>query len=267
MKDTEEIRYPQPRHLLLSIPFTALLLILRVVFQRTIALPLGRKMGLKEKVRKKVSPNAVLEAYYRTHQKQPKERDLIGLAKQCDLQPRQVERWFQSRLKQDQLSLTEKFCEASWMTTVTGTTSIIGLAILYEKSWFWNDRECWIGYPCQLTKVFVYVKWQRTSEISFILFAIMYLSVRIVIFPYKVLYNTYYYTTELIKPFFGYYFMNANLMVLQLLSIFWAFLIFKMMYKFLQFGTMKKDIRSDSEDNNSDEEETEQKEASTELCM
>ncbi|XP_054836267.1 ceramide synthase 4-like [Eublepharis macularius] len=340
MKETEEIRYPQPCHLLLSIPFTALLLILRVVFQRTIALSLGRKMGLKEKVRKEVSPNAVLEAYYRTHQKQPKERELKGLAKQCDLQPRKVERWFRSRLKQDQLSLTEKFCEASWMAIFSVITFIMGLAVFYDKSLFWDDREWWTGYPRQpllpstfayymlqlsiycsisitlffqrkkkfdeqllhhavtiflicysycanylrigtlvififecstffmaLTKVFIYVKWQRTSKTLFILFAIMFFSCRIVIFPYKVLYNTYYCTMEFVKPFFGYYLINASLMVLQLLSIFWTFLIFKMMYKLLKFGTMKKDIRSDSEDSKSDKEETEQKEASTESCM
>ncbi|ETE56317.1 hypothetical protein L345_17972, partial [Ophiophagus hannah] len=37
--------------------------------------------------------------------------DLSTLAKQCNLQPRQVERWFRYRLNQDRPSLTKKFCE------------------------------------------------------------------------------------------------------------------------------------------------------------
>ncbi|XP_054835679.1 ceramide synthase 4-like [Eublepharis macularius] len=335
MKETEEIRYPQPRHLLLSIPFTALILILEFVFKRAIALPLSRKMGLKEKVRKKVSPNVVLEAYYKTHhRKKPAERELNGLAKQCNMQPRQVERWFRSRLKQDQPTLTEKFCESSWIATCNMISFVVGLAVLCDKSWFWDVHECWNGYPHQpllssvftyymlqlsiycassitlgfyvkkdfkeqlvhhaasvilisysycanylrigtvimfilesstffldLTKAFNYAKWHRTSEFLFILFSVIFIFVRLVIFPYKVLYNTFYYPIEFYPPFFGYYFMNALLMVIQLLSIIWSCLIIPMVYKFLKYDTMKNDVRSDSEDSEKDKEETEQKEA------
>ncbi|KAL8177545.1 UNVERIFIED_CONTAM: hypothetical protein K2H54_011937 [Gekko kuhli] len=80
---------------------------------RFVALPLSGRLGLQEKVRRKPSPNAVLEAFYSKHRKGPEERQLSGLAKQCDLQPGQMERWFRSRLRQDQPSLTKKFCE-SW---------------------------------------------------------------------------------------------------------------------------------------------------------
>ncbi|KAL8177486.1 UNVERIFIED_CONTAM: hypothetical protein K2H54_008535 [Gekko kuhli] len=43
---------------------------------RAVALPLSRRLGLQEKVRRKPSPNAVLEAFYSKHQKGPEEPTL-----------------------------------------------------------------------------------------------------------------------------------------------------------------------------------------------
>ncbi|XP_054836264.1 ceramide synthase 4-like [Eublepharis macularius] len=330
MKETEEIRYPQPRHLLLSIPFALLLIGLQFIFERTVAVPLSRKMGLGEKVQKKASPNAVLETFYRRYQKRPKESELNGLAKQCDLQPREVERWFRSRLNQDQPSLTQKFCEVSWRSTFYVTSCIMCLIILHDKSWFWDHRECWTGYPQQplvpsiaayyivqlsfywslvinlpfevnrkdfkeliihhaatifliiysycanylrigtlvmiihdasdcfleLAKVFNYLKWRWTCDTLFVVFAISFLFTRLVLFPFKLLYNTYYYSMEHHKPFFGYYFMNALLMVLYLVQLFWCYLVIQKVYKVLAHGTIEKGTRSDSEDSEDDEKET-----------
>lgn len=53
------------------------------------------------------------------------------------------------------------------------------------------------------------------------------------------LHNTYYYSMQLYQPFFGYYFMNALLMVLQLLHIFWSCLIIHMVYRFILCGTVR----------------------------
>ncbi|KAH0625993.1 hypothetical protein JD844_034392 [Phrynosoma platyrhinos] len=292
MKETEEIRYPQPRHLLLSVPFALLLVAIRFVFER--------------------------------------------LSKQCDLQPRQVERWFRYRHNWDRPSLTKKFCEASWRFTFYVTSFCTGVATLYnpaswwlglksvqlffrpcvflQKPWFWDHRECWVGYPQQAflppplspfqdfheqivhhaatiflisfsycanyirigtlvmiihdapdcilepTKIFNYLKWRRICDALFLTFSALFLLTRLVIFPYKVLYNTYYYSMEIFQPFFGYYFMNALLMTLQLLHIFWSCLIIHMVYKFMKCGTMEKDLRSDTEDSEKDEDETGQRE-------
>lgn len=41
---------------------------------------------------------------------------------------------------------------------------------------------------------------------------------------------------EEFQPFFGYYFFNGLLLVLQGLHIFWAWLILRMVYKFLCHG-------------------------------
>uniref|UniRef100_A0A8C6VBJ1 Homeobox domain-containing protein n=1 Tax=Naja naja TaxID=35670 RepID=A0A8C6VBJ1_NAJNA len=111
MQDTEDIRYPQPHHLLLCFPIALLLIALRFLFYRKIAIPLSKKLGLQEKVRRKPSPNLILEAFYTKWRKNPQKVKVSGLAKQCDLPTRQVERWFRYRLNQNRPSVTKKFCE------------------------------------------------------------------------------------------------------------------------------------------------------------
>ncbi|XP_026580231.1 ceramide synthase 3-like, partial [Pseudonaja textilis] len=157
MQNTEDILYPQPHHLLLCLPIALLLIMLRVLFYRKIAIPLSKKLGLQEKVRRKPSPNPILEAFYTKWRKNPQKEEVSGLAKQCDLQPRQVERWFRYRLNQNQPSLTKKFCEASWRTVHSLIFVFMGLAVLYDKPWFWNIRECWVGFPLKPLHPSLYV--------------------------------------------------------------------------------------------------------------
>ncbi|XP_053155830.1 ceramide synthase 4-like isoform X2 [Hemicordylus capensis] len=313
MKETEETRYPQPKHLLVSLPCALLLIGLRFIFERFVAVPLSQKMGLKERLLRKASPNPVLEAFYAAHHRSPKEGELSGLAKQCDLQPRQVERWFRCRRNQDRPSLTKKFCEASWRTTFYLTSFCTGLATLYDPLLYstFGYYMLELSFYCSLvitlpfdvkrkdfyeqivhhaitislisfsycanyirigtlvmiihdasdcflepTKIFNYLKWRKICDLLFIIFSAIFLFTRLVVFPYKVLYNTYYYSMEIYQPFLGYYLMNGLLMVLQLLHIFWSCMIIHMVYRFLLRGTMERDLRSDSEDSENNEEET-----------
>ncbi|KAM6465584.1 ceramide synthase 4-like [Liasis olivaceus] len=329
MQETEDVHYPQPRHLLLGLPFALLLVALQFFFERNIGAPLSRKLGLREKVRRKPSPNPILEAFYRKRRKCPQKEEVSSLAKQCDLQARQVERWFRCRLNQDRPSLTKKFCEASWRATYYVISFCTGLAVLYDKPWFWDLRQCWVGYPqqplqpglcgyyltqfsfyCSLvvmlpfqvkrmdfreqivhhaaslflisfsycanyirigsvviilhdipdsllhaTKMFNYLKWQKTCDTLFIMFSVVFLFTHLVIFPFKILYNTCYYFTELFQPFFGYYFFNALLIILQLLDPFWLSFIIRMIYRFLIHGKMEKDVWSDSEGSEDEDED------------
>ncbi|KAM6464529.1 ceramide synthase 4-like [Liasis olivaceus] len=105
------------------------------------------------------------------------------------------------------------------------------------------------------TKMFNYLKWQKTCDTLFITFSVVFLFTHLVIFPYKILYNTCYYFTELFQPFFGYYFFNALLIILQLLDPFWLSFIIRMIYRFLIDGKMEKDARSDSEGSEDEDEE------------
>ncbi|NXV23691.1 CERS4 synthase, partial [Cepphus grylle] len=323
MQESEDVQYPQPRDLLLSIPFALILIVIRCVFERAIALPLSSKLGVRDKQRPKAQPNPVLETFYSTCCKNPEEVSPFFLCFPLDLTLVIAPWWLMNGIL---MCFVLFVC--SWRFTFYFISFFTGLAVLYDKPWLWDHRECWTGYPqqplqpslfwyyllelsfywslvftlpfdvkrkdfkeqivhhaatiflisfsycanyirigtlvmvihdasdCFLepTKIFNYMKWKKTCDSLFMIFTAVFLISRLVIFPYTVLYNTYYYSMEIFQPFFGYYFMNALLIILQLLHVFWSCLIIHMVYKFILQGTMEKDMRSDTEESDKDEE-------------
>uniref|UniRef100_A0A8C0IHS4 TLC domain-containing protein n=1 Tax=Bubo bubo TaxID=30461 RepID=A0A8C0IHS4_BUBBB len=310
MQESEDVHYPQPRELLLSIPFALILVVIRCAFERAIALPLSSKLGVKDKQRPKAQPIPILETFYSTRCKNPEEGELISLAKRCDLPVRKVERWFRSL----PVIKCNKECSSKKLKELVDKRRIpcVHVVFSFQKPWLWDHRECWTGYPqqplqpslfwyymlelsfywslvftlpfdvkrkdfkeqivhhaatiflisfsycanyirigtlvlvihdasdCFLepTKIFNYMKWKKTCDSLFMIFSAVFLISRLVIFPYTVLYNTYYYSMEIFQPFFGYYFVNALLIILQLLHVFWSCLIIHMVYKFILQGTV-----------------------------
>lgn len=96
--------------------------------------------------------------------------------------------------------------------------------------------------------------WRKTCDTLFVVFAVVFLVTRLVIFPSKIIHTTLVLSMEVFEPFAGYYFFNILLMVLQALHIFWAGLILRMVCKFLK-GKLEKDERSDEESEVEEEEE------------
>ncbi|KAM9317835.1 ceramide synthase 2 [Pholidichthys leucotaenia] len=100
-------------------------------------------------------------------------------------------------------------------------------------------------------KLFNYAKWEKTSKTLFVLFAVVFMVTRLIIFPFWLIHSTWVYPVLYYPAFFGYYFFNGMLVVLQCLHIFWAYLILCMIRKFF-LGTLTKDERSDNEDEDGD---------------
>jgi very-long-chain ceramide synthase len=69
---------------------------------------------------------------------------------------------------------------------------------------------------------------------------------RIIYFPFVVLHTTLVKSMWLYEPFFGYYFFNSLLAVLQLLHLYWFYLILEMAYNLLK-GKEISDTRSEDE--------------------
>uniref|UniRef100_A0A8C5GN74 Ceramide synthase 2-like n=1 Tax=Gouania willdenowi TaxID=441366 RepID=A0A8C5GN74_GOUWI len=86
-------------------------------------------------------------------------------------------------------------------------------------------------------KLFNYAKWEKTCKTIFVVFAIVFMVTRLIIFPFWLIHCTWVYPVLYYPPFFGYYFFNGMLMVLLCLHMFWAFLIVRMVKKFM-FGTV-----------------------------
>ncbi|XP_011613173.1 ceramide synthase 4a isoform X1 [Takifugu rubripes] len=102
-------------------------------------------------------------------------------------------------------------------------------------------------------KMFHYAGWRRTCDSLFVVFAAVFLVTRLLVLPVSVLYGTLVVSREFFRPFSGYYVFNALLLVLQALHIFWAYLILRMVYKFVFMGKVERDERSDEESEAEDE--------------
>uniref|UniRef100_A0A663MPP8 Homeobox domain-containing protein n=1 Tax=Athene cunicularia TaxID=194338 RepID=A0A663MPP8_ATHCN len=164
MKESAGVHYPQPQNLLLCIPGALLLIIVRCIFERTVALPLGRRLGVSDKRRPKVQPNATLEGFYVQLSRTPKKGDLVSLAKRSDLPVRKVETWFRHRRAQDRPGLMKKFCEASWRFTFYFTSFFSALGLLYDVSTAMEGSHCLLLVSQPLPSA---LDWFYLLELSF----------------------------------------------------------------------------------------------------
>lgn len=324
---------PRPQDLLLTLPLAFGFIALRYVFERFCAPPIGRCLGVRNRLQVTAAPSPKLESYYTQQSRKPTQKEVVKLMSQCGKTQRQIETWFRLRRNQDRPCRTKKFGEAAWRFFFYIGAFIAGLSCLIDRPWFWNLRECWKKYPVQhmelahywyymlelgfyeslLLRISVDVKrkdfreqvihhlatifllsfsycanyirigtlvmllhdssdillesakmfnygtgWRKTCDTLFIVFAAVFLITRLVIFPSKIIHTTLVLSMEVFEPFFGYYFFNILLMVLQALHIFWAALILRMIYKFLK-GKLEKDERSD-EESEPEEDDKEQEE-------
>uniref|UniRef100_A0A2K5ZI74 Ceramide synthase 2 n=1 Tax=Mandrillus leucophaeus TaxID=9568 RepID=A0A2K5ZI74_MANLE len=118
----------------------------------------------------------------------------------------------------------------------------VATIILISFSWFANYIRAGTlimalhdssDYLLESAKMFNYAGWKNTCNNIFIIFAIVFIITRLVILPFWILHCTLVYPLELYPAFFGYYFFNSMMGVLQLLHIFWAYLILRMAHKFI----------------------------------
>ncbi|KAM4556815.1 ceramide synthase 2-like isoform 1-T1 [Fundulus diaphanus] len=325
---------PRPKDLLIALPLALGFVAVRCVFERFLAPPIARGLGVKNRFQSTAAPSSQLEAFYTHRSKQPTKSELANLMVLCGKTQRQVESWFRVRRNQDRPSQTKKFAEAAWRFFFYLSAFIAGLTSLINKPWFWDQRECWRNYPFQplerahfwyymlelgfygslLLRISVDVKrkdfkeqvihhlatifllsfsycanyirigtlvmllhdssdillesakmfnygagWRKTCDSLFVVFAVVFLVTRLVIFPSRIIHTTLLLSMEVFEPFAGYYFFNVLLMVLQALHIFWAGLIIRMVCKFFK-GKLEKDERSDEESDAEVEEEDKAKE-------
>ncbi|XP_028282940.1 ceramide synthase 2-like [Parambassis ranga] len=320
MEQLVDSERPQPLDLLIAVPLALGFVALRYMFERFFAPPMGRCLGVKNRLHVTAAPSPNLESFYTQRSRQPTQSDIVSLMQLCGKSQRQIETWFRRRRNQDRPCQTKKFGEAAWRFFFYITAFIAGLWCLIDTPWFWDYRECWRQYPVQPmetahfwyymlelgfygslllqipvdvkrkdfevqvmhhlatifllsfsycancirvgtlvmllhdssdillepAKMFHYSGWKKTCDTLFIVFAAVFFLTRLVIFPSKIIHTTLVLSMEVFQPFPCYYFFNILLMVLQVLHIYWAGLIVRMIYKLLN-GKLEKDERSDEE--------------------
>ncbi|TMS10423.1 Ceramide synthase 2 [Larimichthys crocea] len=115
-------------------------------------------------------------------------------------------------------------------------------------------------YFLESAKMFNYAGWRNACNYIFIMFAAIFIVTRLIIFPFRIIYCTWVYPVTIYEPFFGYYFFNGLLMVLQCLHIFWAVLIIRIAVRFLTNNEKVDDERSDKDETDESEDEEEEEE-------
>ncbi|KAL2079957.1 hypothetical protein ACEWY4_023750 [Coilia grayii] len=115
-------------------------------------------------------------------------------------------------------------------------------------------------YLLESAKMFNYAGWRNTCNYIFIVFAMVFFITRLILFPFWIMHATIVYPLSLYPTFFGYYFFNGLLMVLQCLHIFWFLLILRMAIKFLPGNNIVEDERSDRDETDDSEEEEDEEE-------
>jgi hypothetical protein len=165
LKRNETVFYPDANDLFIPIPIAVVLFVTRLLWERFIALPVGRYYKLREIVSKPAESNDVLESTFKQHRKILNNDAIVGLAKQLEWTPRQVERWWRRRRRQGKHSEMQRFRETSWRFIFYFLAFWLGLYILLDKPWFSKTAYCWIGYPKHAISADIW--WYYMLEMSF----------------------------------------------------------------------------------------------------
>ncbi|KAL7980151.1 hypothetical protein Chor_001419, partial [Crotalus horridus] len=137
------------------------------------------------------------------------------------------------------------FCSFSANYLRLGTLAMI----VHDSADIWLEVNPRTGLClCSAAKLFNYARWDNTCSALFVIFAIVFFITRLILFPCWILrasiYYPVFYTQTLVLAYFVY---NGQLLILQGLHLYWGYLVFKILKKFI-FVKNVKDERSDEEE-------------------
>jgi len=156
----------KPRDLWVPFPLAVGLFILRLIWERLVATPIGRAHKLSEKPPRKPIHNDVLEEAFNKNKKRlPDHKVLQGYSKQTDWTVRQIERWWRLRRLVNKPSEMQRFRETSWRFLFYLGAFWYGFFMLIKKPWFWDTKHCWYGWPKQEVTPELY--WYYMVELGF----------------------------------------------------------------------------------------------------
>lgn len=141
-----DLKFTTAGQLLLKIPLSLCILLIRYVVERLLVAPIGKYLGVRSTKPKLPIPNKALEEAY----SKPAEMDhemISSLAKQCNLTERQIQRWFRQRKAQDKPTTLVKFRENGWGFIYYTVSFIFGTVLLWDKPWLFDTKQLWVNYP------------------------------------------------------------------------------------------------------------------------
>lgn len=152
------------KFLLLCCGGAVVLYLIRLIFERLIATPIGKFFDIPD--RRPCEPNRTLEAYY-SDDRVFSESIITLISKDTHIEYEKVKSWLIERKKLNKPSTLQKFNEATWRFVFYFAVWIYGVVVLKDKIWTWDTNHAWINYPKQYLTNDVYIYY--IVEISFYL--------------------------------------------------------------------------------------------------
>lgn len=98
----------------------------------------------------------------------------------------------------------------------------------------------------EIMKMAKYVKNQRLLDASFVVFTLVWVVMRLGVYPFWIMPRTIIDPVSMNGPFLVYYVLNVLLIILLILNLYWTYLIMTVLLKAVKFGRSDGDCRSSS---------------------
>ncbi|XP_072041936.1 ceramide synthase 6-like [Amphiura filiformis] len=147
LRSSDGAVYPQLEDFGVILPISLILLIIRLIFERLIASPVARFLGVPAVNGRPAEDNLILEKAFQSVSRFPDDKRLQGLAKQLDWSVRRVERWFRRRRNAERPSRLKKFSECCWRFVFYLAAWSYGMYTVPYESWFWDTNSYWYNFP------------------------------------------------------------------------------------------------------------------------
>nr|KAF6449824.1 ceramide synthase 6 [Molossus molossus] len=289
LKNTEEATFPQAEDLYLAFPLAFCIFMVRLLFERFIAKPCAIALNIQANGPQIAQPNAILEKVFTAITKHPDEKRLEGLSKQLDWDVRSIQRWFRQRRNQEKPSTLTRFCESMWRFSFYlyvftygvrflkkdfGIMFLHHLVSIFLITFSYVNNMARVGtlVLClhdsadallEAAKMANYAKFQKICDLLFVMFAMVFITTRLGIFPLWVLNSTLFESWEIVGPYPSWWVFNLLLLLIQGLNCFWSYLIIKIACKAISKGKagrwnplhVSKDDRSDIESSSDEDPE------------
>lgn len=111
--------------------------------------------------------------------------------------------------------------------------------------------------PLQLSKLFIYLKWKRSCDTCFAIFAIVWIVTRCIYFPFSIVASTALYAHTIVPMHPVYYIFNMLLSSLAVLHYYWTYFILRIIVNTAIKGQIEDDRSSSDEPDDKEQLENE----------
>ncbi|XP_058414274.1 ceramide synthase 5 isoform X2 [Diceros bicornis minor] len=259
--------YPRARHILSVFPLAAGIFFVRRLFERFIAKPCARHVGILDSGPYQTQPNAILEKVFISITKSPWFWDtrqcwhsypyqsltsglyyyyIMELAFYWSLMFSQ----FTDIKRKDFLIMFVHHLATIGLITFSYINNMVRVGTLVMCLHDASD------FLLEAAKLANYAKYQRLCDTLFVIFGAVFVATRLGIYPFWVLNTTLFESWEMIGPYASWWLFNGLLLILQVLHVIWSYLIVRIAFKALIRGKVSKDDRSDVESSSEEEDVT-----------